>query len=184
MNRITLPQNKGNNLLFHSISHINIQDIISLLNDKEADINARNINGSTPLHFAVFSENPTLVSIILSYNPNPSPQENYDTGEKTPLHYAVEKDLFEICSKLLDFGANCNSKDKRGLTPLHYAARFGRKDIVNLLLASGADVNQRDENGFSASYWAEINKFTDILGLLPPPKSIPPEDLMEFTMQF
>jgi ankyrin repeat protein len=61
------------------------------------------------------------------------------------------------------------------MTPLHYAARYGFKELVNLLLATGCDVNIRDKNGFNASYWAEVNKHNEILTLLPPPKSIPPE---------
>ncbi len=48
-----LPKFKGNSLLFHAISHQNIRDAIQLIEEKEADVNARNINGQTPLHFAV-----------------------------------------------------------------------------------------------------------------------------------
>jgi hypothetical protein len=81
-------------------------------------------------------------------------------------------------------GANPNEKDKRGLTALHYAARFGFKEITNLLLVYGADVHLRDNNGFNASYWAEVNKHTDILTILPPPKSIPPDDMLEFKLKF
>lgn len=53
MNKIGLPEFKGNPLLLHAISHSNIQDVITLLEDKEADVNACNINGSTALHYAV-----------------------------------------------------------------------------------------------------------------------------------
>lgn len=54
-------------------------------------------------------------------------QEYHDVGEKTPLHYSVEKNNFEITNFLLDNGANTTLGDKRGLTALHYAARFGFK---------------------------------------------------------
>lgn len=53
MNQVTLPKYKGNNLLFHAIAHQNIKDIVALIEDNEADINSRNINGATPLHYAV-----------------------------------------------------------------------------------------------------------------------------------
>ncbi len=53
MNQITLPKHKGNSILLHAIAHSNTQDIIALLEDNEADVNARNINGATPLHYAV-----------------------------------------------------------------------------------------------------------------------------------
>lgn len=54
-------------------------------------------------------------------------QEYHDVGEKTPLHYSVEKNNYEITNFLLDNGANTTLGDKRGLTALHYAARFGFK---------------------------------------------------------
>lgn len=54
-------------------------------------------------------------------------KEYNDVGEKTPLHYSVEKNNFEITNLLLDAGANPTIGDKRGLTALHYAARFGFK---------------------------------------------------------
>ena len=46
---------------------------------------------------------------------------------KTALHYAVEKNYFEISALLLDYGANASIQDKRGMTSLHYAARLGHK---------------------------------------------------------
>jgi hypothetical protein len=54
-------------------------------------------------------------------------QEYHDIGEKTPLHYSVEKNNYEITNFLLDNGANTTLGDKRGLTALHYAARHGFK---------------------------------------------------------
>lgn len=53
MNAIKLPQFKGDPILFHAVSHGNVQEVISLLQDNEANVDARNINGSTPLIYAV-----------------------------------------------------------------------------------------------------------------------------------
>ncbi len=61
-------------------------------------------------------------------------KEYFDVGEKTALHYAVEKNNIEVCKVLLENGANPSIADKRGLTCLHYAARYGYKNIVNLLI--------------------------------------------------
>ena len=48
-----MPQFKGDPLLFHAVAHGNVQEVISLIEDKEANVDARNINGATPLIFAV-----------------------------------------------------------------------------------------------------------------------------------
>jgi len=75
------------------------------------------------------------------------------------LHYAIEKNNYEIASLLLDNGANTTLGDKRGLNALHYAARFGLKEMVKLLLTHGADINLRDGNGFNPAHWAKMNEF-------------------------
>ena len=43
----------GADILFHAITHHNIHDAIALLDDNEVDVNEKNINGMTPLHYAV-----------------------------------------------------------------------------------------------------------------------------------
>lgn len=109
-------------------------------------------------------------------------QEYYEVGLKTPLHYAVENNSIEIVNLLLDYGADPQIVDKRGMSCLHYAARHGLKDMVVLLLNHGVDINLRDCNGFNASYWAELNNHKELLSILPPPKSVPPEDYTEFKL--
>ena len=66
-NKQKMPAYPGNKLLFHAIQHINIPDTIKLLEEKEADVNAENVNNSTPLHFAVMTHNQALVEILLKY---------------------------------------------------------------------------------------------------------------------
>ena len=47
----------GNDILEHAITHSNIQDCVALLQEDEVDVNHRNINGQSVLHFAVKAEN-------------------------------------------------------------------------------------------------------------------------------
>lgn len=78
-------------MLFYAIAHADTADAIYLLEDKEADVEIRNLNGATPLHYAVYYNNPVFVKIFLSYGADPNPQEYNHAGECTPLHRAVEK---------------------------------------------------------------------------------------------
>lgn len=50
INKILLPYNP---ILLHAVAYIDIKNIIGLLDDMEADVNSRNINWTTPLHYAV-----------------------------------------------------------------------------------------------------------------------------------
>ena len=132
MNKILLPEFPGNNLLFHAVANCNIIDTINLLEssfehiiDKEAQVNSRNVNGCTPLHVAVTTQDTNLVKVLLKYGGDANLQEYNDIGQKTPLHYSVEKNNYELTMLLLDHGANPTLGDKRGITALHTAARFG-----------------------------------------------------------
>ena len=56
-----------------------------------------------------------MIELLLKFKANPNLSEYHDIGLKTPLHYAIEKNQFEICKLLLDYGANPSIQDKRGL---------------------------------------------------------------------
>lgn len=61
----------------------------------------------------------------------------------TPLHWAAHRNAIELCSRLIDLGANVNdSASDWWLTPLSWGADAGSADAVELLLKRGAEVNQ------------------------------------------
>ena len=62
----------GNDLLFHAITHQNIHDVVALLEDNEVDVNCKNINGQTPLHYAVNAEARSVVEVLLQFDANPN----------------------------------------------------------------------------------------------------------------
>jgi ankyrin repeat protein len=39
---------------------------------QEADVNARNINGATPLHYAVQARNPLMIELLLKFKADPN----------------------------------------------------------------------------------------------------------------
>lgn len=75
-----MKKTAGNSLLFHAIIHSNIKDLISLIEDGEANVNSRNINDVTPLHFAVNSQNSIIVELLLKYKADPNSKECFDIG--------------------------------------------------------------------------------------------------------
>lgn len=58
--------------------------------------------------------------------------------DKTPLHWAAEKNNREISELLLDAGADINAEVTWGMTPLQWAANMGSRKVADLLLARGA----------------------------------------------
>eukprot|EP00055_Hartaetosiga_balthica_P010712 m.46608 g.46608 ORF g.46608 m.46608 type:complete len:628 (+) comp7279_c0_seq3:65-1948(+) len=71
-------------------------------------------------------------------------------SQATPLHFAIHRELFEICVLLLRHGANLQKRDIHGNDALLIATMAGRVDMVALFLANGADVESRDKDGCTA----------------------------------
>jgi ankyrin repeat protein len=93
---------------------------------------------STPLHFAVRTNQLSFVKHLLGADANPNVQ---DENGITPLHSAVRTKKLAIVSALLDAKANPNMTDEYGNTPLHTAVRANSAPIVSALLRAGARTN-------------------------------------------
>lgn len=70
------------------------------------------------------------------------------------LHNAAEKDLVSRIAELLDAGADCNVRDKKGQTPLMVAADNISYGAALYLLSRGADPNLSDRDGNTALHLA------------------------------
>jgi ankyrin repeat protein len=57
---------------------------------------------------------------------------------KTPLHWAAEKNYRELAELLVDSGADINAEVSWGMTPLQWAANMGSREVADVLLARGA----------------------------------------------
>ncbi len=70
-----------------------------------------------------------------------------DEERATPLHATVLYSCVEIAARLLEKGADPNTKTEAGNTPLHLAARDNRSDFVELLLRYGSKLGVPNARG-------------------------------------
>ena len=115
-------------------------DIIKLLVDKGADINAKDRYGNVPLHFAINNEcSKEKVQLLLKLGGNISAL-NHD--HKTPLLLALER-RSPLASVLISSVTKIeDAKDRYGNTPLHSAIMNDcSEEHVQLLMKLGGDIN-------------------------------------------
>jgi ankyrin repeat protein len=107
-----------------------------------ADINARNIEYRTALHYAAEHGDKELVEFLLAAKADADPMGWY----ATPLHLAIKGGYRDIVGLLISAGADVNQRhiqtqSGHSCTPLHLAAGSGNIEIVKLLIAKRAEVN-------------------------------------------
>ena len=128
-------------------------EAVEILLKRGADVNVRDDNGLTPLHYAV-RYSIGAVEILLKYGADVNAQD--DHGD-TPLHCAVDSmDSIGAVEILLKRGANVDAQDDDGRTPLHYAVGTWLDfETAEVLLKYGANVNAQDDDGYTPLHYAE-----------------------------
>lgn len=123
----------------HWPCHNGFGDIVKLLIDNGADIEADEINwlGGKPLHWA--SEHaPNTTKILLEHGANVNSRNEKEDSPcygRTPLiHNATQReDCSEITEMLLKAGADLNAIDKKGKTALQWAKEKKNTKIESIL---------------------------------------------------
>jgi ankyrin repeat protein len=128
------------------------------------DVNRRNVDGSTPLQWAVYENDVPLVKRLLHAGADVSLANNYGA---TPMSLAAEDGNTEILQLLLDAGADANSPNPDGQTALLAVARTGNVNAAQLLLNKGATVDAREKwGGQTALMWAAARRHPEMMQLL------------------
>ena len=118
----------------------------------DANVNAREDDGSTALAWSAVRCNPEIAALLLKANADPNLTNEHGIG---PLALAITNGSAAIVKLLLAKGADPNLARESGETPLMTAARLGQVDVMKMLLDRGARVNDREKRfGQTALMWA------------------------------
>jgi uncharacterized protein len=131
---------------------------------KKADVNAPAVDTSTPLDWAVKSNNLELVNLLIDAGANVNAETRYKI---TPLALACTNGNAAIIERLLKAGVDPNGTSEEGQTALMTAARNGKVDAIKMLLSHGAKVNATEPyKGQTALMWAAGEGNADAAALL------------------
>jgi ankyrin repeat protein len=143
-----VDENSKETPLFESLT--STLEIMDLLIQNGANVNAKNRHCDTVLHKACEYENEKAITYLLGKKADVNAVN--DQG-KTPLlvvlyaYISNEDKLRNIVKQLIQKGANINVKDnEEHNTPLHLACDLSDIEIVKLFIKKGANMTKKNKN--------------------------------------
>ena len=103
-----------------------------ILHYPKADLNFKDENGFTALHYACDEGNFKIVDILIKANCDVNTKTI--TNKKTPLHLTAKHGFFDISKLLIENGAVINIGDNEKNTPLHLCAQGGHVELMKYFL--------------------------------------------------
>ncbi len=131
---------------------------------KKADVDAREVDGSSALHWAVYRDDLLAADLLIAAGANVRAATR---EEVTPLAMACLHGSLPMVERLLKAGADPRERGPNGETTVMFAARSGLVDLLKRLLGAGVDVNARESiRGTTALMWAVSERHADAVRVL------------------
>lgn len=86
--------------------------------------------GRTPLHYAVFNQQPDQNKILIRLIQYGANINALDVDNRTPLHFASESGKGKVCQLLIQNGASVGIQDCKKKTPMDLAANDYVREIM------------------------------------------------------
>jgi ankyrin repeat protein len=117
------------------------KNLVTILLDSKANLEATDRVGKTPLSVACEGKDLEMVTMLVAKGANVNSR---DMIGGSPLIWASAMGNPESVEFLISKGADVNVVDSNGLTPLLWASSIGNPKTVESLIAAGAKVNIAD----------------------------------------
>jgi ankyrin repeat protein len=129
------------------------KDAVRTLLQRNVDVNAPQVDGTTALHWAVRSDDLEIADMLIRAGANVSAANR--AGAK-PMQLAALNGNAAMVERLIKAGADPNVPlTPSGDTALMMASRTGKTDAINVLLDNGSKVNAKETwGGTTALMWA------------------------------
>ena len=126
----------------HWAAKSNSTEIIDMLVNIGADMNAKGEDGETPLHWALFNGSVEAAMHLMEIGAD---RDNLNDKGNSLIHVASSSP--DIMEYFIKSNMDVNVKNKLGRTPLHLASFTGNVEAIRMLVSAGADINAKDNFG-------------------------------------
>ena len=129
----------------------------------KADVNAKQQDGMTALHWAVYHNRTGLTKKLIAAEADINCNTDFGIS---PLTIACQNGSEAIVRLLLNHGADPNTTRDGDESVLATAARAANPGTIKALLAAGALIDGKDHKGQTALMWAAAAGNTDVVKVL------------------
>lgn len=141
-------------------------EIVRLILDAGADVNAATRDGMRPLHIACIRQHARAVSLLLEH-PELDVNAQYTVTGENAIIMAASVNNLRIVKLLAARGSDASHKSKRGMTALIYAIHHGNSEMIDFLIRrAGAKFDLRLPESEYALKLAVMSGKVDIVQLL------------------
>jgi len=141
------------------------KDIVEVLLDRGAAVDAKTKEGFTPLYAASGTGHKEVAKVLLDRGA--AVDGRCGSGGWTNLIRASENGHKEVVKVLLNRGAAVDGRCSRGgLTPLYVASENGHKEVVRVLLDRGAAIDAKTKKRFTPLCIASENGHKEVVEVL------------------
>lgn len=141
----------------HLAARVNFDEVCEALIKAGANIEAWDMNQSTPLQIAAEAGSLESAKALLAAGADPNAASG--AFKRSALHIAADKGDADMAALLMSFGAK-QSQDHAGRFPFHYAIGGGEAARV-LVEMGGADPEALDHEGKTALSMAEFRRVSE-----------------------
>ncbi len=184
---VLISADAGDSMLMYAVEKGNME-LVQILLDNDADINARGSEGRTALMIAAQFDSVDILNLLLERGANVNARDAngesalmygmygapvdlapvlaapVDSDGETASILGADNGYADVVKLLLEKGANVDARDCCQQTALMVAAGLGDVETVKILLEYGADITLKDSSGETALMQAGDS--TEIVQLL------------------